>query len=479
MLDGIPGSTAYTLITRDRATWEARFAARKDVSRDVDQFQARAARITSAEDLLKDYKTLQFVLTAFGMESEIGKTAVLRKLLTEDPTAEKSFANRMADPRYRAFASAMAEWLPSEAVRTRMAGTIGESYRLMNPIETEAQVKDFQAKLAAMGTAGALLADRALADRTLSAFGLSPSAVSDDQLRLLLTEDPEAWDSFAARQANTAFRDYARTMARVVVNPGVFDRIMNGMENAAPGEAVRVSGAARFVSAYAARFPDASARDLATFAALAQRAETASDILGNRELADYTMRAMGLDPGMVNEETLTKLLTEDPYDPASHAAQQKEPAFATYARAMAAWIGNAGQERRLEAGIIDRWTTNAFEIAQETSGVRAALYFRRMIGGIGSVNELMSDKVLMEVARGAFRLGDAFAMMPFEQQQRVLTQRVDLASFRDPKAVDRLAQRFLLTKQDTAAVSPLAALFDNSGSTNTIASLGMMLSLRR
>lgn len=478
MLDGIPGSTAYALITRDRATWEARFAARKDTSRDVGQFQERAARITSAEDLLKDYRTLQFVLTAFGLEGEIGKTAILRKLLTEDPTAEASFANRMSDPRYRAFADAMAEWLPSEAVRARVAGTIGAGYQLLDPAMTEAQAREFRTQLAAAGTADALLADRALADRTLAAFGLTPEAVSDAQLSLLLTEDPEAQDSFAARQADTAFRDYARTMARVVVNPGVFDRIINGMDDAAPGEAVRISGAARMVAAYAARFPAAPAREIAAFGALAQQASSAADILGNRALADDTMRAMGLDPGAVSDATLAKLLTEDPYDPSSYAARQEDAAYAAYARAMAAWVGNAGQARRLESGIVDRWTTNAFEIAQETGGVRAALYFRRVIAGIGSVNELMSDKVLMEVVRGALGFGDSFAMMPFEQQQRALSRRIDFESFRDPKAVDRLAQRYLMTRQDAATTSPLVALFGGSGSASDITSLGMTLRLR-
>lgn len=481
MLDGLPGSTAYALIARDRPLWEERFAVRKDTARDVARFQERAAGITSAEDLLKDYNTLKFVLTAFGMEGEIGKTAVLRKLMAEDPADGKSFANRMVDPRYRAFANAMAEWLPSEAVRTKAAGVVAESYRLFDFSAPDSAVREFGQKLAAAGTAAALLADRDLADRTLVAFGFNPGTVSDEQLQLLLTEDPEAAQSFAARQSSAAFRDYARTMARVVLNPGVADRIVNGMEDAAPDGAVRIGGAARIIAAYAGRFPEASDRDIAAFTLLAQRAESPADILASRELADYTLRAMGIDPATVDDATLAKLLAEDPYDPASHAAREGDPVLLAYAKAMAAWVGNDGVAQRLQTGIIDRWTTNAFEIAQEATGVRAALYFRRVIGGIDSVNALMSDKVLMEVVRGALGFGNSFAMMPFEQQQRVLTQRIDFDALRDPKAIDRFAQRYLMGQQETSAASPLVALFDSSGNTgsvNSIVSLGLALNLR-
>lgn len=481
MLDGLPGPTAYALIARDRPLWEERFAARKDTARDVARFQERAAQITSAEDLLKDYNTLKFVLTAFGMEGEISKTAVLRKLMTEDPAGERSFANRMVDPRYRAFANAMADWLPSEAVRAKAAGVVAESYRLLEPLASGSEVQEFERKLAAAGTGGALLADRDLADRTLVAFGINPAAVGDEDLRLLLTEDPEAPQSFAARQSSAAFRDYARTMARIVFNPGVADRIVNGMEDVMPDGAVRIGGAARMVAAYAARFPDAPDADIAAFSLLAQRAGSAADIVANRELADYTLRAMGVDPATVDEAALARLLSEDPYSPSSHAAREADPALLAWAKAVAAWVGNDGVAQRLQTGIIDRWTTNAFEIAQESTGVRAALYFRRVIGGIDSVNALMSDKVLMEVVRGALGFGNSFAMMPFEQQQRVLAQRIDFDSFRDPKAIDRFAQRYLMGREETASASPLLALFagpGGAGSVNNIASLGLALNLR-
>jgi len=97
------------------------------------------------------------------------------------------------------------------------------------------------------------------------------------------------------------------------------------------------------------------------------------------------------------------------------------------------------------------------------------------MGTVSSINALMSDKVLMEVVRGAYGLGDKFGLLEFEQQQRILAQKVDFAALEDPAAIDRLAQRYLLGQQGGTASSPLLALFDNSGNANTVVTLGLLL----
>ena len=101
MLYGLGATTAWSVLQRNGEAMQARWEARKDVSRDVERFRERAAEIGSIDALMKDRRTLTFVLEAFQLESEVDKRAVVRKLLTEDPADLASFANRMADPRYR------------------------------------------------------------------------------------------------------------------------------------------------------------------------------------------------------------------------------------------------------------------------------------------------------------------------------------------------------------------------------------------
>ncbi|UFN48298.1 DUF1217 domain-containing protein [Roseomonas sp. OT10] len=106
MLDGIGSALAWTIFQRQGEALQDRFEAQKDNTRDVARFREMAAKITSVEELLKDRRSLSMVLEAFQLEDEIDKKALLRKLMTQDPGAETSLANRLTDSRYRQLAAA-------------------------------------------------------------------------------------------------------------------------------------------------------------------------------------------------------------------------------------------------------------------------------------------------------------------------------------------------------------------------------------
>ena len=73
-------------------------------------FQKNAAKITSPDALLKDYKALSLVLGAFGLQGSINNTAILRKLMTQDPTSKTSLAQTIGNTKYRLFAQALSDW---------------------------------------------------------------------------------------------------------------------------------------------------------------------------------------------------------------------------------------------------------------------------------------------------------------------------------------------------------------------------------
>ncbi len=241
MLNGLGASTAWSLLQRKGEALQERFEAQKTVTRDVERFRQRAAELGSVEALMKDRRTLEFVLEAYQLEGEIDKRGIVRKLLTDSPADKKSFANRMIDPRYR-------------------------------------QVNaDFG------GRDGAPLASRALVER-----------------------------------------------------------------------------------------------------------------------------------------------------------------------------------------IIDRTMTNRFEKAQGEAnpGVREALYFKRMIGRVTTVSQLMSDRVLTSVARGALGLPKSFGMLEFEQQKAIFDRRLDFTKFSDPKEVDRFVQSYLIkteSERGPSAGNPMMSLFSSGG----------------
>ena len=73
-------------------------------------FQKNASSIKTPDALLKNYKALTLVLGAFGLQGSINDTAILRKLMTQDPKLPNSLAHTLGNAKYQLFAQALSNW---------------------------------------------------------------------------------------------------------------------------------------------------------------------------------------------------------------------------------------------------------------------------------------------------------------------------------------------------------------------------------
>ncbi|QHI96486.1 DUF1217 domain-containing protein (plasmid) [Aristophania vespae] len=108
-------------------------------------------------------------------------------------------------------------------------------------------------------------------------------------------------------------------------------------------------------------------------------------------------------------------------------------------------------------------TAKSYELRQyenskdlQKSGVGNALYFTRTMqsGKIKDINDLMSDATIMKVVEAVNGYNpDQFAALDFQQQQRIMKQKVDLKEFTDAdgnpdaKKIQRYAERYLTVVQ--------------------------------
>lgn len=126
---GLSGATAYKVVTRDETARLARFEKQPTVQKDVQRFLDAAPTIKSAEDLLKNRRVLQFVLTAFQLEDSVDQKAIIRKVITEDPSDPKSLANRLADPRFSKLAAAVGDWSSNPLAKKSVQDAIIQGYK--------------------------------------------------------------------------------------------------------------------------------------------------------------------------------------------------------------------------------------------------------------------------------------------------------------------------------------------------------------
>ena len=112
MLSGIDNFTGWTVLQKNATAVEKAYAAEGSAAADTKYFKSVASKITTPEALLKDYRALKYVATAYRLAKQVDQTALLRKLMSQDPNDPKSLAQRLSDNSYRNFARALSDWTP-------------------------------------------------------------------------------------------------------------------------------------------------------------------------------------------------------------------------------------------------------------------------------------------------------------------------------------------------------------------------------
>lgn len=127
-LGGVGG---WALLQRIEDGQRETFARRPDVAREAAYFEENVGSAATAAELVSDRRVLRVALTAFGLEDEIDKRALLRKVLESNSADRESFANRLVDARYAAFAKAFGygDLGGARVSRTGFAQEISASYK--------------------------------------------------------------------------------------------------------------------------------------------------------------------------------------------------------------------------------------------------------------------------------------------------------------------------------------------------------------
>ena len=88
----------------DPATAMTKFRSSATVERDVKAFKEQLASVKTTEELFKNRRLMGFVLTAYGLETELNYMGRIKGVLMSDLSKPTSVANILKDRRYREIA---------------------------------------------------------------------------------------------------------------------------------------------------------------------------------------------------------------------------------------------------------------------------------------------------------------------------------------------------------------------------------------
>ena len=100
------GYTGWLFLQRTLEQQQTAFENSAAVTRQTDYFRENINAIETAEDLVADRRLREVALGAFGLDDDINNNFFIEKILSDGTFSEDALANRLADPRYKAFSEA-------------------------------------------------------------------------------------------------------------------------------------------------------------------------------------------------------------------------------------------------------------------------------------------------------------------------------------------------------------------------------------
>lgn len=180
---------SYRLIASDFSRSLETTAIKTDVARETTYYLKTIGKIESIDDFIADDRLFAYAMKAFGLADMTYAKAFIRKVLTEGTDDRHSFANKLADTRYRELAETFnfARYgKATTAFERTQQGVVDKHVR--QTLEEDAGRENqgvrlalyFRRKAPAISSAYDILADRALLTVVQTALELAPAMAAAD-----------------------------------------------------------------------------------------------------------------------------------------------------------------------------------------------------------------------------------------------------------------------------------------------------------
>ncbi len=102
----LSGYTGWTFLQRTIETQKETFGNSAEMQRDEEYFRENIGKITSAEELVSDYRLLKVSLGAFGLDEDINNRYYIQRILSDGTTSDTALSSKLADKTYARLSAA-------------------------------------------------------------------------------------------------------------------------------------------------------------------------------------------------------------------------------------------------------------------------------------------------------------------------------------------------------------------------------------
>lgn len=142
----LTGIAGWRFLERTQTTQKSAFENDAMMQREVAYFEENIGKVETAADLVGDRRLLNFALTAYGLEDDLDKKALVRKILEEGTDDKKALANRISNTGYKEMTTAFG-FGNETGVQTATDGFAAKIVKLYKERSFESSVYDQNAHL--------------------------------------------------------------------------------------------------------------------------------------------------------------------------------------------------------------------------------------------------------------------------------------------------------------------------------------------
>ncbi|MFC3126130.1 DUF1217 domain-containing protein [Pseudoroseomonas globiformis] len=438
ILTGVPlGLAGWKLLQTKSPTDFKAFSKDPILQNDLAYLRNKLPTKADAKSLLEDRRLQEIVLKAYGLDAQIGYNGLMRKVLESDPSDKNSTAGRMTDARYRVLAAdlnygasvtAAVPAVPTSStlqigwpVNGKGFNSFAGSFGTVQVENVSLEGLHSRGEVAAALQAAFRKADGGRSDITVTQFGLN----------LIVT------DAKGRGAVEFGFKPADGSQARAVEGEGSLSPLtgrvlLSGLDDG------------RGFTSFSGTFGTVAISDV-DLSGLNRPQDIAARLQAAFRKADGGHGDISVavkDGSLVFTDARNRNLPEFSFTGDSTATVLRS-ANGTPGRPV---VGGAKvADAALLDSIAQKYTQARFEesLGGTSESLRRAVYAKRTLPTITNWYSVIADRNLAAVVQSALGLPESFGRLDVDRQRDVLSQRMDIAEFKDSAKLGKMLERYV------------------------------------
>lgn len=204
-------------------------------------------------------------------------------------------------------------------------------------------------------------------------------------------------------------------------------------------------------------------REINTFLERIGNIETVDQLLADRELYVFVMKAYDLENQIFGKALVSKILKSDASDPKSLVNRLTDQRFKDLHAGLDFLPNDAGNNNTIQPAwqnaLVDRFVKRQFINiqAEQNQTIGIALKFREKAPTITSAFDFLKDLELSQFIRTAVGIPSGSAVLNIDRQAKLIDQKLDYTKLKDPAEVQKLILNYVAIQDAQAGVNTSAS----------------------